>query len=314
MGSQNAITNLLNLEKPIIQAGMIWCSGWKLASEISKNGALGTIGAGSMYPEILLEHITKMQAACDKPFAVNLPLLYPDIDKHIKTIIDKQVPVVITSAGSPKKYTSLLKENNIKVIHVVSSALFAKKSEDAGVDAVIAEGFEAGGHNGREETTTLCLIPKVAESVQIPIIAAGGISSGRSMLATMILGADGVQIGSRFVTATESSAHTLFKQRVLQTDEGDTRLILKKLAPVRLIKNEFHDTVLKAELNGSSTEDLQELLGRGRAKNGMFEGDLINGELGIGQVASLIKDIKPAQEILEEIWNEFCLLNGKPVY
>ena len=307
------ITDLFKIDYPIIQAGMVWCSGWRLASAVSNAGGLGIIGAGSMYPAVLLEHIQKYKMASNKPFAVNLPLLYPNIEEHITTIIEENVPIVFTSAGSPKKYTAHLKEHGITVVHVVSSALFAKKSEEAGVDAVVAEGFEAGGHNGREETTTLCLIPKVREAVSIPVIAAGGIATGRSMLAAMILGADGVQIGSRFVASEEASAHANFKNKVIAVEEGETQLSLKKLAPVRLIKNDFFEKVRLAELNGATTESLQSLLGKGRAKLGIFEGDMTEGELEIGQVASMIKEIKPASAIVAEIWDEFCKLNGKSV-
>ncbi len=304
---------MFNIQYPIIQAGMVWCSGWKLASAVSNAGGLGIIGAGSMRPEILKEHLQKCKTATAKPFAVNLPLLYPDIDKHVASIIEAKVPIVFTSAGSPKKWTSTFKEHGITVVHVVSSALFAKKSQDAGVDAIVAEGFEAGGHNGREETTTLCLLPKVREAVTIPVIAAGGIYSGRTMLASMILGADGVQIGSRFATALESSAHQKFKDRVVQLNEGETQLRLKQLAPVRLIKNTFFDYVKKAEMAGATTDQMRELLGKGRSKKGIFEGDLIEGELEIGQVSALIKQIEPAEEIVKEIWKEFCQLNGNTI-
>ncbi len=284
---------------------MIWCSPWQLAAAVSNHGGLGIIGAGSMYPEVLEEHIVKCKAATSRPFGVNLPLLYPDIGKHIETIIKHKVPVVITSAGNPKTCTETLKKEGIKVIHVVSSAKFARKSEAAGVDAVVAEGFEAGGHNGREETTTLTLIPHVIESVKIPVIAAGGIGTGRTMLAAMALGADGVQIGSRFVAATESSAHLNFKNRVVETNEGDTSLTLKEVTPVRLIKNEFYNKIQEAYHQHATPETLKEILGRGRAKKGMFEGDMIEGELEIGQIASLIKEVKPAADIIDEILGEF---------
>ena len=307
------ITDLFRIKYPIVQAGMVWCSGWKLASAVSNAGGLGIIGAGSMHPEVLKVHIQKCKKATDKPFAVNLPLLYPEIDKHVSSIIEAEVPIVFTSAGSPKKWTSKFKAHGITVVHVVSSALFAKKSEDAGVDAVVAEGFEAGGHNGREETTTLCLIPKVREVVRIPVIAAGGIYSGRTMLASMILGADGVQIGSRFATALESSAHQNFKERVVQLNEGETQLRLKQLAPVRLIKNSFFDQVKEAEMAGVSTDEIRELLGKGRSKKGIFEGDLVEGELEIGQVSALIEEIEPAHQIVKGIWDEFCELNGKSI-
>ncbi len=304
---QNRITQLFQIEYPIIQAGMIWCSGWELASAVSNAGGLGIIGAGSMYPAVLDEHITKYKKASSKNFAVNLPLLYPDIEKHIETIIKHQVPIVFTSAGNPKTWTSILQKENIKVVHVVSSVKFAVKCQEAGVDAIVAEGFEAGGHNGREETTTLCLIPAVREAIQIPLIAAGGISSGKSMLACFALGAEGVQIGSRFVMSSESSAHENFKQAILQANEGDTELTLKELTPVRLLKNEFYQQVKAAYQNHADKTRLEELLGRGRAKKGMFEGELKEGELEIGQVSAYIKSIKSAKEIVEEIWTEFLL-------
>jgi len=302
---KNRITALFGIEYPIIQAGMIWCSGWELASAVSNAGGLGIIGAGSMYPEILKEHIRKCKAATNKPFAVNLPLLYPAIDQHIQTIIEEKVPIVFTSAGNPKTWTSILKDQGIKVVHVVSSVKFALKSEAAGVDAVVAEGFEAGGHNGREETTTLCLIPEVAKSLQIPLIAAGGIGSGRAMLAAFALGADAVQIGSRFVASEESSAHLHFKEAVVKAQEGDTELRLKSLTPVRLLKNGFYEQVKQAEEGKTSLEELRALLGKGRSKKGMFEGELEEGELEIGQVASQINEIRPAGDILKEIWEEF---------
>lgn len=304
-GFDNRITQLFSIQYPIIQAGMIWASGWRLASAVSNAGGLGLIGAGSMYPDVLREHIQKCKAATDKPFGVNLPLLYPDIDKHIAIIIEEKVPIVFTSAGNPKTWTAKLKENGITVVHVVSSAKFAKKCEDAGVDAVVAEGFEAGGHNGREETTTLCLIPHVRQSIGIPLIAAGGIATGRAMYATMVLGAEGVQIGSRFVCTPEGSSHQAFKEAVVAANEGDTVLTLKELTPVRLIKNEFYKQVAAAEENCASKEQMEELLGRARAKKGMFEGDMVQGELEIGQISSIIKDIKPAANIVAEIWNEF---------
>jgi len=308
----NRITELFDINYPIIQAGMIWASGWRLASAVSNAGGLGLIGAGSMYPEVLKEHVQKCKAATNKPFGINLPLLYTDIDKHIDTIINEQVPIVFTSAGNPKTWTKTLQENGIKVVHVVSSAKFAKKSEDAGVDAVVAEGFEAGGHNGREETTTLCLIPMVREAVQIPVIAAGGIATGRAMYAMMALGAEGVQVGSRFVCSPEASSHQNFKQAVVDANEGDTALTLKNLTPVRLIKNDFYATVFEAENRGASKEELAEILGRARAKKGMFEGDLTEGELEIGQISGLIKDIKPAGDIVADIWNEFKATAEKP--
>ncbi len=302
---ENRITSLFKIQYPIIQAGMIWCSGWKLASAVSNAGGLGIIGSGSMYPEILEEHLIKCKAATNKPFAVNLPMLYPNIDEHIQLIIKYKIPIVFTSAGNPKTYTALLKSHGITVVHVVSSVKFAKKAEDAGVDAVVAEGFEAGGHNGRDETTTLCLIPMVAAEIKIPLIAAGGIGTGRGMLATMILGADGVQIGSRFVASPESSAHSNFKKIIIDSKEGDTLLTLKDLTPVRLLKNEFFNKLQKAYEECAQPEQIKELLGRGRAKKGMFEGDLIEGELEIGQIAGLVDEIKPAAEIVKEIITEY---------
>ena len=310
---QNRICRLFNIEKPIIQAGMIWASGWELAAAVSNAGGLGIIGAGSMYPDVLEEQIKKCKQATDKPFAVNLPLLYPDIDQHIQTIINLKVPIVFTSAGNPKTYTQLLKEQGIIVVHVVSSTKFALKAQEAGVDAIVAEGFEAGGHNGREETTTLCLIPAVSDAVAIPVIAAGGIASGKAMYAAMVLGAEAVQIGSRFVCSEESSSHLSFKKAILNAQEGDTKLSLKELTPVRLLKNKFASTVQDAELGGASKEALSTLLGRGRAKKGMFEGDMEEGELEIGQVSSMIRDIKPAKEIVEEIWNEFLFVANNPI-
>lgn len=284
---------------------MIWASGWRLASAVSNAGGLGLIGAGSMYPEVLLEHIQKCKKATDKPFGVNIPMLYPDIDKLMSIIIDEAVKVVFTSAGNPKTWTSFLKEKGIIVVHVVSSVKFALKAQEAGVDAVVAEGFEAGGHNGRDETTTLVLIPAVKEKLQIPLIAAGGIATGRQMLAAMVLGADGVQVGSRFVASNEASSHISFKEEVIKAKEGDTHLTLKELAPVRLLKNEFYSQVQEAYANGASIEELKTLLGRARAKKGMFEGDLDEGELEIGQVSALINDIKPAAQILKEMIIEF---------
>ena len=302
---KNRITELFNIKLPIIQAGMIWCSGWELASAVSNAGGLGIIGAGSMYPEILREQILKCKEATDKPFAVNLPLLYPSIEEHVQTIIDLKVPIVFTSAGSPKKWTPLFKQHGIKVVHVVSNVVFAQKSEAAGVDAIVAEGFEAGGHNGREETTTLCLIPLVSHAVKIPVIAAGGVGSGRAMAACFALGAEAVQIGSLFVASPESSAHINFKNSILEASEGATELSLKQLTPVRLLKNKFYNDIQVAQQNNASTEDLKVLLGRGRAKKGMFEGDLSEGELEIGQISSAINSIKPAATIVNEIWNEF---------
>ncbi len=303
---QTAITQLFGIQYPIIQAGMIWCSGWRLAAAVTNAGGLGIIGAGSMYPEVLREHIQKCKAAVGgKPFAVNVPLLYPDIVDIIEIIVQEQVPIVFTSAGSPKTWTSHLKKHNIMVVHVVSSVKFAVKCQEAGVDAVVAEGFEAGGHNGREETTTLCLIPMVRDAITIPLIAAGGIASGRAMMAVMALGADGVQVGSRFAASFESSAHDNFKHSILQAQEGDTLLTMKQITPVRLIKNRFFEQVQEAELRGASREELAILLGRARAKKGMFEGDLEEGELEIGQVAAMINEVKPAAQILNEMWAEF---------
>ncbi|KAA5533495.1 nitronate monooxygenase [Taibaiella lutea] len=310
----NRITALFDIKYPIVQAGMIWASGWKLASAVSNAGGLGLIGAGSMYPDTLLEHIKKCKAATDKPFGVNLPLLYPDVDKHIGYIIEQKIPIVFTSAGNPKTWTSVLKAEGIKVVHVVSSAKFALKSQDAGVDAIVAEGFEAGGHNGREETTTLCLIPQVREAIHIPLIAAGGIATGKAMFATMALGAEGVQVGSRFVCSNEASSHQNFKEAIVKANEGDTHLSLKRLTPVRLIKNKFFQIVAEAENRGAANEELLELLGRARAKLGMFEGDLDEGELEIGQVSGLIHDIKPAAEIVEDLWKEFCEAIENPFY
>jgi len=306
----NRITNLFNIKYPIIQAGMIWCSGWELASAVSNAGGLGIIGSGSMYPEILDEQIAKCKAATNKPFAVNLPMIYPDIDQHIKTILKHKVPIVFTSAGNPKTWTPLLKENGITVVHVVSSLKFALKSEQAGVDAIVAEGFEAGGHNGREESTTMTLIPIVASQLKIPLIAAGGIGTGAGMLAAMALGADAVQIGSRFVATPESSAHQNFKQTVINTQDGGTELTLKQLTPVRLIKNDFYNKIQTAYQNNASVDEIKDLLGRGRAKKGMFEGDLTEGELEIGQIAGLINEIKPAAKIVQEIITEYNALKN----
>jgi len=301
----NRVANLFNIQYPIIQAGMIWCSGWELASAVSNAGGLGLIGSGSMYPEILREHIRKCKAATDKPFGVNVPLIYPDIEKHIQVSIEEGVKIVFTSAGNPKTWTSLLKSHGITVVHVVSSVKFALKSEDAGVDAVVAEGFEAGGHNGREETTTLVLIPAVRDAIKIPLIAAGGIGSGRAMLAAMALGADGVQVGTRFALSNESSGHEAFKKLAIESQEGDTTLTLKSLTPVRMLHNRFYEEISSAEKSGANAETLADMLGRGRAKKGMFEGNLDEGELEIGQVAGYIKDIEPAAEILKNIWDEF---------
>ncbi|PID69347.1 MAG: nitronate monooxygenase [Flavobacteriales bacterium] len=302
---QNKISTLFKIKYPIIQGGMVWASGWRLASAVSNAGGLGLIGSGSMYPEVLLEHIEKCQVATDKPFGVNVPMLYPDLDKILKIIIDNNVKIVFTSAGNPKTYTQLLKDNDITVVHVVSSLKFALKAQEAGVDAVVAEGFEAGGHNGRDETTTFTLIPMIKEKIHIPLIAAGGIATGNGMLAAMALGADGVQIGSRFVASNEASSHINFKNKIVEAKEGDTQLTLKELAPVRLIKNKFYNQIQEAYKNGASVEKLKELLGRGRAKKGMFEGDLNEGELEIGQISGLIHRIKPAAEIVQEIITDF---------
>ena len=301
----NRITSLFGVEYPLIQAGMIWNSGWRLASAVSNSGGLGLLGAGSMYPEVLREHIQKCKAATDKPFGVNVPMLYPDIDKIIKIIIEEGVPIVFTSAGNPKTYTQVLKDAGITVVHVVSSVKFALKAQDAGVDAVVAEGFEAGGHNGREETTTLTLIPMVKEQLNVPFIAAGGIATGRAMLAAMVLGADAVQVGSRFVASEESSAHRSFKEAVVAAKEGDTELTLKELAPVRLLKNKFYQDVKELYKTAPTIEELKSLLGRARAKRGMFEGDMVEGELEIGQIAGLIHEIKPAATIVSEMMAEY---------
>ena len=303
--STTPITALFNIQYPIIQAGMVWASGWKLASAVSNAGGLGLIGAGSMYSNVLQEHIQKCKTACSKPFGVNIPLMYPDVESLIKIIVEEKVPVVFTSAGNPKLWTAYLKDKGITVVHVVSSSRFAVKAEEAGCDAVVAEGFEAGGHNGREETTSMILIPTVKTAVQIPLIAAGGIATGKQMLAAMVLGADGVQVGSRFVCTPEASSHMDFKQAVINAGEGDTMLSLKKLMPVRLLKNHFFEEIRLAEINGADAEELQKLLGRGRAKKGMFEGDLDKGELEIGQVSALIKKIIPAAEVVKEIWEEY---------
>lgn len=302
---ENKINKLFTIKLPIIQAGMIWCSGWELASAVSNAGGLGLIGSGSMYPEVLRQHIRKCKQATEKPFGVNVPLLYPDIDKLMEIILEENVNTVFTSAGNPKIWTQKLKDQHITVVHIISNSVFAKKAEDAGVDAVVAEGFEAGGHNGREETTTMCLIPIVKQAVKIPVIAAGGIGTGRGMLAAMALGADGVQIGSRFVASHEASANIQFKNAVIASKEGDTKLMLKQLTPVRLLKNDFFEKVQQAETSGASTQELMNLLSKGRAKKGMFEGDLVEGELEIGQIAALIKEIKPAQAIITEIMEEF---------
>ncbi|MCU0431478.1 MAG: nitronate monooxygenase [Cytophagaceae bacterium] len=308
---QNRITQLLGCTYPIIQAGMVWCSGWRLAAAVSEAGGLGVIGAGSMSPELLREHIQSYRKHCQKPFAVNLPLLYSQVEEHVKIVIEEKVPVVISSAGNPALYTGHLQAQGIRVMHVVSSAAFARKAAQCGVEAVIAEGVEAGGHNGKEETTTLCLLPLVCEAVQVPVIAAGGIASGKAMLAAFALGAEGVQIGSLFATAQESSAHPDFKAKILSATEGSTRLSLKKLNPVRLLQNEFARQVQELEAQGASAETLRALLGKGRARLGMFEGNLDDGELEIGQVAYMIRESKPAAQLVAEIWNEFLLTADK---
>ncbi|WP_421941555.1 NAD(P)H-dependent flavin oxidoreductase [Pedobacter sp.] len=301
----NLICKLFNIKYPIIQAGMVWCSGWRLASAVSNAGGLGIIGAGSMYPEVLRTHIRKCKDATAKPFAVNIPLLYPNIQAIIDIVIEEEVKIVFSSAGNPATWTGFLKEKGITVVHVVANTRFALKAQEAGADAIVAEGFEAGGHNGREETTTLCLIPMIKAAVKIPVISAGGIGSGKAMLAAFALGADGVQVGSAFAIAEESSAHPAFKNKIIAAAEGDTKLAMKQLVPVRLLKNEFAEAVATAEANGANREALIELLGRARAKLGMFEGDMENGELEIGQVSAMLNEIKPAAEILQNIWEEF---------
>jgi enoyl-[acyl-carrier protein] reductase II len=299
----NRVTKLFKIDVPIIQAGMVWASGWRLAAAVSNAGGLGMIGAGSLYPDNLRVHIRKYREASDKPFAVNLPLLNPYVQEHIKVMIEEKVPIAFTSAGNPKTFTSLLKDNGLTVVHVVASSKFAVKAEDCGVDAVVAEGFEAGGHNGREETTTMVLIPAVVDAVKIPVIAAGGIYNGRSMLASMVLGADGVQVGSRFIACDEASSHINFKNAIIHTQEGDTKLMMKNLAPVRLLKNKFYEQVAEYEARGATVEDMKALLGKGRSK--VFEGQLDEGELEIGQVSSLLKDILPARTIVDNMWQEF---------
>src|SRR5688500_306269 len=301
----NRITNLFGIDYPIIQAGMIWASGWRLASAVSNAGGLGLIGSGSMYPDVLREHIRQCRSATSRPFGINVPLLYPDIDKHIQIIIEEGVKIVFTSAGNPKTWTGVLKEKGVTVVHVVSSSKFARKAEEAGCDAVVAEGFEAGGHNGREETTTMVLTPAVVNAVKIPVIAAGGIATGRQMLAAMIMGAEAVQMGSRFVASEEASSHIGFKNAVIGSQEGDTILTMKQLTPVRLIRNKFYQQVAEAEGKGATVNELKELLGRGRAKKGMFEGNLEEGELEIGQVSSLLDRILPAGDIVKKVWQEF---------
>lgn len=306
----NRITSLFNIDYPIIQGGMIWCSGWELASAVSNAGGLGLIGSGSMYPEVLRAHIQKCKAATSKPFGVNVPLLYPDIDKHLEIIVEEGVKIVFTSAGNPAKYTSWLKERGITVVHVIANTKFAKKCEDAGVDAIVAEGFEAGGHNGREETTTMCLIPMIADSVDVPVIAAGGIGCGRTMAAAMCLGASGVQVGSRFAASVESSAHLAFKEQIISAKEGSTELTLKEITPVRLLKNPFFEAVDAAYAAGASVEELKTLLGRGRAKKGMFEGDLESGELEIGQISARLDRIETASEIVSQMITEYRTIAG----
>lgn len=301
----NRLTQLLNIDYPIIQAGMVWTSGWRLCSAVSNAGALGVIGSGSMYPEILEENIIKCKSATNKAFAINVPILYSDIEKHLEVIFRHKIKIVITSAGNPATYTPILKDHGIKVLHVVGSKRFAEKAEKAGCDAIIAEGVEAGGHNGREETTSMVLIPLVSKSVSVPVIAAGGIATGRQMLAAMILGAEGVQIGSRFAASEEASSHINFKNAIINSEEGDTMLTLKELVPVRMIKNHFYERIVKAQQNHADAEELKNILGTGRAKKGMFLGDLDEGELEIGQVSALINDIKPASEIVKEIWLQF---------
>jgi len=304
---QNRITALFGIKYPVVQAGMVWCSGWRLASAVSEAGGLGLIGAGSMYPEVLRAHIQKCSAATDKPFGVNVPLLYPDVRQVMDVLAEERVKIVFTSAGNPAAWTTFLKDKGITVVHVIANTRFALKAEACGVDAVVAEGFEAGGHNGREETTTMCLVPMVCEKVEIPVIAAGGIGSGQAMLAAMALGAEGVQVGSAFAVAEESSAHQAFKQRILEAAEGDTRLMMKKLVPVRLLQNEFADLVAGAEADGADQTALVQLLGRARAKLGMFEGDMEQGELEIGQVSAMLKTVRPAAAILEEIVRVFLM-------
>lgn len=311
MAMKTKIGKLFGVEYPIIQAGMVWCSGWKLASAVSNAGGLGVIGAGSMYPEVFREHVQKCKSATDKPFGVNVPLLYPNVQEIMDVIVDEGLKIVFTSAGNPATWTKYLKEKGITVVHVIANTKFARKAEAEGADAVVAEGFEAGGHNGREETTTMCLIPMVCAAVQIPVIAAGGIGNGAQMLAAMALGADAVQVGSAFAVAAESSAHPNFKEKIIAAVEGDTKLRMKKLVPVRLLKNEFADLVAQAEASGASTEALMNLLGRARAKLGMFEGNMEEGELEIGQVSAMLGEIKPAAEILAEIWSGFLAAKGR---
>ena len=309
----NRITRLFKIDYPIIQAGMVWASGWRLAAAVSNAGGLGIIGSGSMYPDVLRDHLVKCRQATHKTFAVNLPLMYPDIHKHVQIIIEQRVPVVFTSAGNPATWTGVLKEKGIAVVHVVSSSKFARKSFEAGCDAIVAEGFEAGGHNGREETTTMVLLPQVRQEVDLPLIAAGGIATGRQMLAAMVLGAEGVQMGTRFVATEEASSHLKFKQAILDSKEGDTVLSMKKLVPVRLLKNAFFTRIQEAERRGADATELKNLLGHARAKRGMFEGDLEEGELEIGQVSSMIKEILPAGEVIKQVWDEFNYALSNPL-
>jgi enoyl-[acyl-carrier protein] reductase II len=305
MSFSNRVTKLFSIDYPIIQAGMIWASGWRLASAVANVGGLGLIGSGSMYPDVLREHIRKCKSATGRSFGVNVPLLYPDIDKHIQICIEEEVKIVFTSAGNPGTWTNVLKEHGITVVHVVSSSKFAKKAEDAGCDAVVAEGFEAGGHNGREETTTMVLVPAVVNAVNIPVIGAGGITNGRQMLAAMVMGAEGVQMGSRFVASEEASSHIEFKNAVIHSSEGDTILTMKLLTPVRMMKNKFYNEIMQAELRGATVDELKTILGRARTKRGMFEGNLDEGELEIGQGSALIRDILPAGKIVNTVWKEF---------
>lgn len=308
----NRVTELFGIDYPIIQAGMVWASGWRLASAVSNAGGLGIIGAGSMYPDVLRDHLRKCAAATSKPFAVNLPLLYPDMDQLMQVMMEEGVKIIFTSAGNPKTWTGILKERGIKVVHVVSSSKFARKAEEAGCDAVVAEGFEAGGHNGREETTSMVLIPVVSAAVSIPVIAAGGIATGRQMMAAMVLGAEGVQVGTRFVASEEASSHLAFKEKVIHAEEGDTQLSMKKLVPVRLMRNAFFQRIWAAEQRGATEAELKEILGRARAKKGMFEGDLDEGELEIGQVSALVKEILPAEKIVRILWEEFLEAGRHP--
>ena len=309
----NRITRLFNIDYPIVQAGMVWNSGWRLASAVSNAGGLGLIGSGSMYPDVLLEHICKCKSATNKPFGVNVPLMYPSIDKHMEIIIKEKISIVFTSAGNPNTWTNVLKEKGVTVVHVVSSSKFARKAEKAGCDAIVAEGFEAGGHNGTEETTTMVLVPAVCRAVKIPVIAAGGLATGRQMFAAMVLGAEGVQMGSRFVASVEASSDNHFKERVIHAQEGDTMLTLKQLTPVRMIRNRFFEQIQEAEKRGATADELKELLGKGRAKKGMFEGQLEEGELEIGQVSALLDEILPAGEIVKNIWEEFLNTGREPL-